>query len=90
MTRTKRRGWMKREWSKFPLGSHVRYRLKGDNHVLWDGTGAEGTIIGYGQAGQVPTLHIELTTPVTKGVVHYPIGTILRGQPLRWWEVRDG
>lgn len=84
MGSTPRKGWMKREWAKFPLGCTVR--CKEGNLVLW--SGVTGTVTGYGIAkNSFPTLHVTLFESFHKGVISYPKGTEITGQLLDHWEI---
>ncbi len=87
MGSTPRKGWMKGEWSKYPLGSLVTC-IEGR---VWY-SGCIGYIFGHGIAKSTyPTLQIYIIYAPSPRCSNYKYyagpGDFAYGQPLGWWNV---
>ena len=86
MGSTPRKGWMKREWSKYPLGSTVVCTRMG----MWY-EGCKGIVDSYGIAkSSYPTIRVSITSVPGKSLEHnyHPeVGELAIGQSLSWWKV---
>ena len=87
MGSTPRKGWMKREWARYPIGTKVR--CEENKHLLF--SDISGVVSGYGISKDTyPVLHIQLLEDFRKGAIFYPAGEEILGQPLSWWTPQRG